>query len=79
MAKSTFVKAMDNLPWIVKLILCLPVFNFVYGIYRIVKGVTQHKIVMTIVGILWIIPGGVLCWLIDMISTIVFRKPVVIA
>ena len=43
MAKNGFVSAMDNLPWIVKLILCIPALNIVWAIYRIVKGVTQNK------------------------------------
>ncbi len=79
MAKNGFVSAMDGLPWIVKIILCLPILNWVYGIYRIVKGLSTSNTLMWIVGILWIIPGSVICWLIDLICTIVYKKPTVLA
>ena len=36
-----FVKAMDNLPFILKLILALPGLDIVWGIYRLVKGVAK--------------------------------------
>ncbi len=79
MAKNGFVSAIDGLPWIVKIILCLPILNWVYGIYRIVKGLSTNDTLMWIIGILWIIPGSVICWLIDLICTIVYKKPTVLA
>ncbi len=79
MAKNGFVSAMDDLPWIVKLIFCLPVLNWIYGIYRIVKGLSQNNVLMWVIGILWIIPGSVICWLIDLICVIVYKKPTVLA
>ncbi|MCL2621800.1 MAG: hypothetical protein FWD32_02080 [Firmicutes bacterium] len=77
--KSGLIKAMDGLPWIVKLILCIPVFNIVYAIYRIVKGVETKNILMLIVGILWIIPGVIFGWLIDLICVILYKKPTIFA
>ncbi len=79
MAKNGFVSAIDGLPWVVKIILCIPILNWVYGIYRIVKGISTNDTLMWIVGILWIIPGSVICWLIDLICTIVYKKPTVLA
>ena len=79
MAKNGFVSAIDGLPWVVKIILCIPIINWVYGIYRIVKGISTNNTLMWIVGILWIIPGSVICWLIDLICTIVYKKPTVLA
>lgn len=79
MAKNGFVSAMDDLPWIVKLIFCLPVLNWIYGIYRIVKGLSKNDVLMWVVGILWIIPGSFICWLIDLICVIVYKKPTVLA
>ncbi len=73
--KNGFVAAMDNLPWIVKLILCIPVLDIVWAIYRIVKGAAEGKALTILVGVLWIIPGSVICWLVDLISTIIFGRP----
>lgn len=73
--KNGFVAAMDNLPWIVKLILCLPVLDIIWAIYRIIKGATAGKVLTLVFGILWIIPGSVICWLLDLICTIFMGRP----
>ena len=67
MAKNGFISAMDSMPWIVKLILCIPALDIVWAIYRIVKGATEGKILTLVIGILWIIPGAVICWIIDLV------------
>ena len=69
-----FVKAMDNLPWIVRLILCIPALDIIWAIYRIVKGAATGNVLTLIVGILWIVPGFVICWLVDLISVIAFGR-----
>ena len=79
MAKNGFISAMDNLPWIVKIILCIPVLDIVWAVYRIVKGATEKNILTLVFGILWIIPGSVICWIIDLVTTIIFKKPTVFA
>jgi hypothetical protein len=79
MAKSGFIGAMDKLPWIVKLILCIPLLNIVWAIYRIVKGLSKNKLIMVVVGVLWIIPGAVFLWIVDLVCTILFGKPKVFA
>ena len=63
-----FIKAMDDLPLILKIILALPALDIVWGIYRIVKGVAYKNVVTLIFGILWIIPGSVICWILDIVT-----------
>ena len=79
MAKNGFISAMDNLPWIVKIILCIPVLDIVWAVYRIVKGATEKNILTLVFGILWIIPGSVICWIIELVTTIIFKIPTVFA
>jgi len=74
-----FVKAIDGLPWIVKLILALPFANVVYGIYRLVKGIAKNDIVLTIAGIIWIFAGWGILWIIDLITVILHGKITVLA
>lgn len=69
-----FVKAIDNLPWIVKLLLCLPIVDIIWAIYRIVKGVAKGNAILIIAGILWIVLGAVILWLIDLICIIIFKN-----
>ena len=37
------VKAFDKLPWIVKILLCLPLLNIAWGVYRICKGIDEKN------------------------------------
>ncbi len=69
-----FIKAMDDLPLILKIILALPALDIVWGIYRIVKGVAYKNVVTLIFGILWIIPGSVICWILDIVTLLLTNK-----
>jgi len=62
--------AIDKLDWIVKVILTIFLDPIVQGINRILRG-------RVIIGILWIITGGIfgIGWLIDII-TVIFNKKI---
>lgn len=75
MSENGFISAMDSLDWLVKLLLCLPVLDLAWAVYRIIKGAEGGNVVTLIAGILWIIPGSVICWLADLISTLVWKRP----
>lgn len=68
-----FVKAIDNLPWLVKLLLCLPIVDIIWAVYRIVKGAVKKDVLLIVAGILWIVFGGVILWLIDLVSIIIWK------
>lgn len=54
-----YVKFIDGLPLILKLILALPGLDGIfYGVYRIAKG-------KLIAGLVWIVFGFVILWVID--------------
>ena len=76
MAKNGMIAWFDDLPWIVKIIFCIPMLDVVWAVYRIVKGVTEGNVLLIVLGILWIIPGGAICWVVDLITTILFRRPI---
>lgn len=73
------VKSFDNLPWAVKLILCLPVLNLAWAVYRIIKGADTKNTLMLVVGILWIFFGTTVLWIVDLVCTIVSKRPTFIA
>lgn len=58
---------MDELPLVLKIILAIPMLDIVWAIYRIIKGVAYKNVVTLIAGILWIIPGSVVCWILDIV------------
>lgn len=62
----------DGLPWIARLILALPGLDFLYGIHRIMKG---HPIA----GIIWLICGAPILWIIDIICVVLYGRVTVFA
>ena len=74
--KNGIIKAVDELPFILKLILALPVLDIIWAIYRIIKGVTTENLFLLVVGILWIVPGAVFCWIADIVSIILYKHPI---
>lgn len=74
------VKAFDNLPWIVKLILALPgIDGIAWGIYRIAKGISKNDGIMILAGIVWLLIGWAILWIIDIITVILYKKVTVFA
>lgn len=64
------IKSVNNLPLIVKLLLCIPMIDIVYSVCRVINGCAKKNVLWIIVGILTIIPGAVFMWLIDLIWVI---------
>lgn len=72
MSLKEYVKFIDGLPLILKVILALPGLDGIfYGIYRICKG-------RLIIGIIWIILGIPLLWIIDIVTIILNGKVTVL-
>ena len=69
------ITAIDRLPKILKLILCIPALDIVWAIYRIMKGVVKNDALLIVVGILWIAPGVVFAWLFDLVTVLLFDHP----
>lgn len=79
MAKTGFIEAMNSLPWIVKILLCIPFLDIIWAVYRIIKGVEENRILVLVFGILWIFPGCAICWILDMVTTIFMGRPIIFA
>ena len=69
------IKAFDNLPKIVKIIFALPFLDIVWAVYRIIKGGCTNNTTMLVVGILWIIFGCVVTWVLDLVFLILDKQP----
>ncbi len=64
---DAYVKAVDGLPLIVKILLAIFVGPIVYGIYRIAKG-------KLLLGVLWIIFGYFFVFIIDIVTLVLNGK-----
>ena len=69
-----FMKALDELPWYIKLVLCIPMLDIVWAIYRIAKSYYAENTTGIVIGVLCIFPGAVLVWLFDAIYVAVNKK-----
>ena len=68
------ISALDNLPWVIKIIFCLPALNVIWAIYRIIKGVVESDPVKILIGILWIPLGASVLWILDLVFVLA-KKP----
>lgn len=64
---NELLKAVDEMPLIVKVILCLPCVDVFYGICRIVKGAVKNDLVRIVLAILTVFPGAFFIWILDLI------------
>lgn len=71
-----FIKTIDNLPFALKLLFCIPALDIIWAIYRIIKGYSTNNTLLMIIGVLWIVPGVTIGWIIDIVTTLLNGKPV---
>ncbi len=70
----------DRLPWLIRLILAFPFIDGIaYGIYRIAKGIDENRMGIFIAGIVWLLAGWAVLWIIDLITVIIYGRVTVFA
>lgn len=72
------LNTLKGLPWILKLILCIPVLDIVWSVARVMNGIVKNNIVYIVIGILSIVPGAVFFWVADIILVILGRNPLLV-
>ena len=69
------IKAFDELPKIVKIIFALPFLDIIWAIYRIIKGACTKNTVTLVAGIIWVVFGCFITWVLDIIYLILDKQP----
>ena len=69
-----FLKVIDELPFIVKVILCIPMLDIVWNIYRLIKSLDANNNVGIILSIILLIVGIPVVWLFDLICVLMNKK-----
>jgi len=67
------IKAMDNLPWIVKLILCIPALDIVWTVYRLLRSLVAGNVIAIVLSIVLFICAPFV-WLIDLICVLLKKQ-----
>ncbi len=65
------IETIDNLPKIVKLILCIPAVAIVWWIYRICKSLDKNNMVGVVIAVILLVVGIPFMWLVDLICILV--------
>ena len=71
---ENFIKAIDELPFALKIVLCLFGLDIVWAVYRIVKGVAKKDNFLLIVGIIWVLGAFSIGWLVDLVTVILNKN-----
>ena len=71
---KNLIKAFDDLPLIVKVILCIPMLDIVWSIYKIARSADKGNLLGIVLGVLTIIPGAFFVWIIDLVTVVLNNK-----
>ena len=71
---NAFVKAMDGLGLLWKIILALPGFDIVWNIYRLMRSVDSKNILGIVLAVLLIVIGWAFLWVVDIISLLLTHR-----
>lgn len=71
---KNLIKAFDDLPLILKVILCIPMLDIAWSIYKIARSADKSNLLGIVLGILTIIPGACIVWLIDLVTILLNNK-----
>ena len=64
---NEFIKQVNELPLVLKVILCIPVLDIFYSVCRVVNGVVKNDVLWIVLGALTVIPGAFFIWILDLI------------
>lgn len=62
-----FIGKVNELPLIVKVVLCIPCINIFYGVCRIIQGLAKEDALWIVLGVLTVFPGAFFMWILDLI------------
>lgn len=68
------IKFVDGLDDIFKLILCIPVLNIVFSVYKLCRSIESENPLWIVLGVLTIFPGASFMWLVDLVCLLVNKK-----
>lgn len=72
---DSYIKWMDSLPLVLKIVFALPCLDILWAIYRIIKGVNAKDTVAIVIDILLLVFGSwSVMWLVDIITLLLNGK-----
>lgn len=68
---QAFINWMNGRSRLVKLLFCLPVIDIIWGVYRVLGAIADKNWLRLVLGILWIVFGGFVGWILDILAVII--------
>ena len=70
------IKWFESAPVWLKIIFALPGLDIIWAVFRIVKGAVKGKLSILLAGIAWLLLGWAILWIIDIVSIIIKKHPI---
>lgn len=70
------IKWFEGAPLWLKIVFALPGIDIVWAIFRIVKGVAKKDTFLIVIGILWVLLGWAILWIIDIVTILMQKHPI---
>ena len=67
---KNLINAMNDLPWILKLVLCIPALDIIWCIVRLLRSLDKNNPVGIVLAILTIVPGAAFVWIVDIVCVL---------
>lgn len=71
---NEFLKAIDSLPKVIKILLAIPFLDIIWVVYRLGLSITQKSTLGIVLAVILIIVGIPFLWIVDIITLIVEDK-----
>lgn len=70
---NEYIKFMDDLPMIAKILFALPVLDILWNVYRLIKSIRDNNTLGIVLAILLLVFSTIV-WLVDLITLAVYGK-----
>ena len=68
------IRAIDNLPFIVKLILALPGLAVFWAVYRLFRSIDKQNVLGIVLAAVLLVAGPTFVWIVDLICLLLYGK-----
>ena len=72
---DSYISWMEKNPKWLKIVLCFWVLDWSWAIWRILKAVKSNNVLQLLLAVLWIIFGGTIGWILDIVCIVLNDYP----
>lgn len=69
-----FIKALDSLPLLAKIILALPALDIIWNVSRVMRSLVKNNTLGAIIAAILIVVGIPFMWAVDIVTLILYNR-----